>query len=873
MITVILSCSTKKNTFSRRAYHNLTSHYNVYWNGRESLWEGADIMRTKAKDNYTKVLPVFNYGKDGDAQQIFPQMDRAIKKGSIAIQKHSMEFGGEEKVKWIDDCYMMIGEAYFYKKEYISARRTFNFVIREYGENDIKYDAMLWLAQTYNQLEEFEKSEPLLNLVSKDVEEEDVPLETVKKLPQIYADHYILQEKYDLAVDHLYEALSYNPPRLLKIRMLFILGQIFQGNEDLNRATDLYRQVIRKNPPYEMAFQAKINMAKSYDASTGDSRQVIKYLTRMLKDDKNKDYLDQIYFALAEVALKDNDMDLAIEYLGLSVLKSTNNNYQKSASSLKLADIYFEIPEYELSQAYYDTTMMFLPKDYPDYKSIEAKTSVLSELVIYLITVQHQDSLQRLSRMSEDERSRIIDKIIEDYILEQERLEREKELQEALNAQDELNAKAGSGPVGPGTPIGGGGAWYFYNSSTKNFGHSEFIKKWGKRKQEDLWRLSNKQLSTFGFGDEEGIAVDSLQTGTDTLVMGADDPLSREYYLKDIPFTDAQIAKSDTSIKEALFQLGRLYKDGLNDLGESRESFETLLERFPANDHQLQTYYYLYKIYEELGDFEQQEYYKNLITTMYPGSDYAKVLNDPEYFKKLSEETNKVNKLYEETYEAYEAGQYYMVIAKSEIALTMYGDTNALAPKFEFLKAMSVGRVDVLDSLVASLKHIILQYPDSEVKTMSQNILAHIMLEHPEFADENFAAPNQEPVKIFPYKLNNNRMHMFIMVVKSREVRLNPLKVKISDYNTKYYSLENLTINSLVLDNTHYLITVGNFTNAVKALKYNAAISQSEYVNSDLKQEHHKNFIISTENYPVFFKEKNIEEYEEFYNENYKDLK
>ena len=308
IVMSIASCSTKKDTFTSRTYHNLTSHYNVYWNGRESMDEGIATLEEKVVDNYTRVLPVYNYGTDAEAQSIFPEMDRAIKKGSIAIQKHSMNFSGQERVKWIDDCYMMIGEAYFYKKEYISARRTFNFVIKDFGDNSIKYDAMLWLAKTYNQLEEYEKAEPLLNLITKDEGEGLVPLAVSNELPQVYADHYILQEKHEVSIDYLYEALSYNPTRSKKVRMMFILGQIFQANDDLGRATNLYKQVISKNPPYEMAFQAKINMAKSYDASSGDSKSLIKFLTKMIKDEKNKDYLDQIYFALAEVALKDNDL-------------------------------------------------------------------------------------------------------------------------------------------------------------------------------------------------------------------------------------------------------------------------------------------------------------------------------------------------------------------------------------------------------------------------------------------------------------------------------------------------------------------------------------------------------------------------------------
>jgi tetratricopeptide (TPR) repeat protein len=864
VVVILFSCSTKKNTFTRRAYHNLTSHYNVYWNGKESIKEGVTELNKKLKDNYSQVLPVFNYGDKKDAQQINPQMDRAIKKASIAIQKHSMIFDGKERVKWIDDSYLLIGEAYFYKHEYISARRTFNFIIKEYGDNEIKYVAMLWLARTYLETDEFEKAEPLLNLISKDASDGKVSSEVTEELPQVYADHYILQQKYDKAVDYLYEAISYNPKRDLKIRMMFILGQIFQKNGDLNRATGMYLQVIRKNPPYEMAFQAKINMAKSYDASAGDSREIIKILNRMLKDDKNKDFKDQIYFALAEVALKDKNIPLAIDYLKLSVLKSKTNNYQKATSALQLADLYFAIPDYKKAQAYYDTTTQFLPKDYPNFKIIQAKTKILSDLVENLITIQVEDSLQMVAGLSEADRNVVIDKIIDAYRAEQERIRKEKELQAIIAANQQAQPNQG----GPGTPgIPAGGKWYFYNESTKEFGYTAFVKKWGKRKWEDLWRLSNKQVTSTSFAEATPEGADT--TGSDTLIKASNDPLSREYYMKNLPFTKEAVTSSNAKILEAYFKLGKLYYDGLKDDEESMKSFETMNNRFPDNLHELMSYYYLYKIALNSGNAERAALYKNLIITKYPDSDFAKVLGDPEYFTKKAAEENKVATLYSDTYKAYESGQYYMVIAKADLAFSMYGDTNRFAPKFAYLKAISIGKIEVTDSLVAALKAIIIKYPNSEIKTLSQNVLSAIMNENPQYVDESFVQPAQEAEIQSPYIYEPALQHMFVIILDSKEVKLNPLKVKISDYNAKFYSIDNLTINSVVLDNTHYMVTVGNFNNAQKAMDYSDLISQSEYVYSDLKPESFENLVISTENYPTLFKEKKIEDYKKFYDKNY----
>jgi tetratricopeptide (TPR) repeat protein len=827
------------------------------------LKEGTIQLLKSAKENYTQVLPVFNFGTKQEAQLLNPQMDRAIQKASIAIQKHSMPFGGIEQVKWIDDSYLMIGKAYFYKQEYFSARRTFNFIIQEYGYNDIKYTAMLWLALTYNQTKEFEKSEPLLNLITVDINKGIVPDDVVKILPQVYADLYVRQENYDRAVDYLIDGIFYNPKRDLKTRMMFILGQIFQQNGDYARASEYYSKVIKRNPNYDMAFQARINLAKSYDVNSGDRQQITKILTKMLKDDKNVDYKDQIYYALADVAMRDHDTVAAIEYFRLSVSSSVKNNYQRATSALTLADLYFEMPLYENAQAYYDTAMMTIPTDYPNYAEIERKTKILTDLVESLISIQHEDSLQRLVNMSEKDRNVVIDKIIQAYVEEQARLAEQKKLEQALTIQEQ--AVSGTGPGNQGLPVGG--KWYFYNQQTKDFGYAEFVKKWGRRKLEDLWRISDKQ--TISFADNDLVAsADS--TKNDSVMAAENNPMNREFYLKDLPFTDTALAISNTKILEAYFKAGKVYKDGLNDYKKSDEAFETMNERFPGNDHELISYYYLFKINLALGQADQAEFYKSLIITKYPESDYAKVLADPEYYTKIEAEKNKVNILYTETYKDYKAGQYFQVIAKSDLAFSLYGDTMELAPRFAYLKAISIGKIDVIDSLVAQLKMIITKYPTSEIRTLSQSILATIVKDNPELKDENFVLPEEVPEEQpSPYKFNPSTQHMFMIVADSKEIRLNPFKVKLSDYNIKYYSLDALSINSLVLDNQHYLITIGNFNNSAKAKDYFNAITASDYIFADLKEGTFYNFVISTENYPIFFKEKDIGGYSKFFEKNY----
>jgi tetratricopeptide (TPR) repeat protein len=860
---LLWSCSTKKNTLTRRLYHNLTAHYNAYWNGNESFKEGQGELFKVIQDNYTQVLQVLNYGTQANATSINPYMDRAIEKASIVIQRHSMYFNNIEYVRWVDDSYLLIGKAYFYKHEYSLAKRTLDFIIKRYNNEPIAYSAMMWLANTYNQQGEWDKAQSLLDLIQSKIDKEAVPKDVVKMLPLIYADLYIKQVKYDQAIDYLERGADINTDKYMVTRIYFILGQLYQKKKDQEAAFDYYTQVVRRNPPYEMAFNAKINMATSYEVTTGNRKLITKQLEKMIKDVKNKDYLDQIYFALAQVALKDKDDTSAVNYLKLSVSQSVSNNYQKAISALTLADLYFSYPDYENSQAYYDSAMMFLPKDYPDYDLLRNKTTILTELVKNLRTVKDQDSLQMVAQMPEKERNALIEKIISDYV----EAERKKEQEEAQR-QRQITGATQDYTMKQNMDRLSGGQWYFYNPSTLSYGYNEFLKRWGNRKLEDLWRLTNKQImSTFESGEElaknDTIAADSLKST---------DPKKRETYLQNLPLTQEQMKASTDMIIEALYKLGYIYKEGLKNYPEAIESFQKLIERYPDNVHLLESYYNLFKIYEEMGDQAMTEKYKTIILNDYPDSDYAKIIKDPNYNAVLIAQRNKAASLYEETYQAYINEQYRMVQIYSDEAIANYSDHADLIPKFKFLKALSKGKIEGIDSMAAGLQNIVTSYPDNEVTPLAQNILDQI--KNKGLAPAVTGASSEKPAEEAaegpsPYTYEPKALHFYILIVDGTKVNVNATKVKIADFNIKYYKLENLAISSILLNNKQQMITVSNFPDKEKAMAYYNAIINSDYVFTNIKQGDYLHFVVSGENYKTFYQIKNTDQYLKFFDKNY----
>lgn len=857
VLLIFDSCSTKKNTWTRRAYHNVTCHYNVYWNGMVSFNEGKELLQEKVVDNYNDVISIYNYGTKQDATSLNPKMDRTIKKASIGIQRHSMSFGGRERVKWVKDSYLMMGMAHFYKQDYTSARRVFDFVAKEYETSPIHYDAILWLAKTYIQTERYEKAEAMLNLLQSKADELDFPRNVDKEIPLVFADFYLNKDNYNEAYSYLERGLELATDHYTVTRIYFILGQLNQLDENYDKAIPFYAKVVKRNPPYKMAFEAQMNMAECYSEGTGDSKHINKVLLKMAKETKNEEYLDQIYYALAQIAISDMNDTLAIGYLKKSVSKSVSDPIQKTTSALDLADIYFEKANYEGAQAYYDTASMALPKEYPNYDAIVKKTAVLSDLVAQVQTINLQDSLQRLALMDTVVLYEMIDSLIVEYEEDQERIAEERE-----NGGTQFVDMSRSRP---GQPIGGG--WYFDNSAALGRGRTEFIKKWGSRKLEDNWRITDKRMMMQSF--EEDITDEDSITSQDSTIVLVTNPRDRQFYLQHIPKTPEQMATSDSLVIEAYSKLAFLYYEELRDTTLALETYLDFQQKYPDNKYKLDSWYALYKINKEKNNHEQANYYSNLIISNYPESNYAKVIQDPDYFIKLSQQQNVIAQLYEKTYKAFNREQYFRVITYSDEAKSTYPEDTTYVPKFLYLRAISLGAVNVADTLYSSLIDLVREYPTHSIAPLATSVIQTLQLEYGLGIPDSLIKSQAVLDSISIYNFNPEEMHLVMMLVETEKVNISALKVRISDFDKKYFQLKRLRVKSLMLNDQYTIVTVGNFDSMDEAGNYLLALRNDEYVVSGIENEDYKVYSISSSNYPIFYRDKGVATYKKFFEEYY----
>jgi tetratricopeptide (TPR) repeat protein len=867
ILTMLPGCSTKKNSFTRRAYHNLTAHYNAYWNGRESFKEGLRELNSKVEDNYADILPIFKYGDKATGKSLAPQMDRAIEKGKKVINRHSMNFRGKEYVRWIDDSWLMIGEAHFYKHEYLKARRIFERIVQEFDGAE-SAEAMLWLGRTFTQLNYYGRASSTFDQVQSIIESNsgEINSYTRSHLPLMVAEWHMKQENHQAAVPYLLNAVPMIKDKELKTRILFILGQLYQEADRGEEAASYFREVIKRNPTYEMSFNARIRLATASDVTDGDADDMVEELHKMLKDFKNNEYKDQIYYALAQIALKQEKDTLAISYLKKSVANSISNDFQRASSSLQLAELLFDRQNYPVAKKYYDSAVQVIPYDYPNYSQIIRKTNVLGQLVENIQTIETQDSLQRVASMPENERNIFIDSLIQAYQKEQARLQ-EIEQQQGMSMQPGgFRANQNMNPAATG------GGWYFYNSQALSSGYNQFLQKWGRRKLEDNWRLSNKkQAAVFGSDEEEMMAADSTMADSAAIAVSTD-PLKRETYLQYLPKTPEQFQASDSLIAKALYHLGFIYKIQLQNKSLAVDAFEKFIERFPEHQDAVKVYYQLYVLYDELNETDKSELIKQTILSQYPDSDYALILQDPDYLKNLMASKDRIESMYEEAWSAFKNQSYFTAKIICDDALNNYQETE-LTPNYKYIRAVSISKMEEnRDTLQVALRDLVKTYPKSDVYPLAQNILRKIAKDADTLTQEQKRIQEEEArfaKAKEAYVAKKNAPHFYILMVDSKNVDVSATKYRLSDHNKKYFKEEGLKISSIVFDKKIHMITVTNFENSTEAMTYFNTLADNDYVFANISPKDYKHFIIAAENYPVFYRSKNLSDYIIYFRKTY----
>jgi tetratricopeptide (TPR) repeat protein len=866
---VVSSCSTKKNKWPNRAYHNTTSHYNSWFNGNEVIKEIELNLSTAHVDNFYKVIPVYRLGTLEDSKAILANADKSIKKGSMVIAKHNMYIRGKQYNRYIDDAYMLVGKGNYYKREYYTALEMFTFVTREAVKNNrkdpIQHLANIWQARAYTEIGMLSDAQMAFD---RSLNDKALPKSVKGELFAALTDFHLRQNNYSKALEYVTEAIKYTKSKKFKTRLIFIQGQLFQKTDKLKEASEAYDKVLKMNPSYEMSFYSRINKARSYNSESGNSLAIRALLAAMMKDPKNFDLIDQIYYVLGEIEEKEDKEEVAIEQYNKSLRASTTNQAQKGLSYLAIAEIYFEDKSYRLAASYYDSCIATLPKDYPDYKKAESIQSSLAELVKRYNTIERYDSLLRMSNLTKEQ----LDKKLEEIIAkEEDDLKKQRAKEAEQRAKDEAD-QANGGPNTPGGAqtgpgVSGNGQWYFYNPSAMGFGFSEFRKIWGERKLEDHWRRSNKQSIQPVVNNDPDPTGDPDKAG-DPKEKGK--PLSREdsvalakkRLIKDLPTDEKQKTAFADSVLEAFYALGMIYRERLNDLKESAKTFEEFLRKYPGDVSEATVYYQLYRIFLKMPDNSNAEKYRNLLLSKFPDSEYSLIIKDPNFFAASNMSKKETETFYEETYRLYKAREYKTVLDRCRNAEIRFTG-NPLLAKFSLLKALAIGQMKDVAAFRGALQEVVKAFPGDTVEIRAKDMLKS--LDKAQGIAPRDSAEIRKPQ--FVYKPDTTQF--FVVVIEDRSMNLNDFKVKLSDFNNQYFSLKNLQVASRLLGTNYQVITVQQFANKKESMDFMMAVDSDDELFADMNMDITDVFIISAGNYQLLMKEGNVSEYVDFYKKVY----
>jgi len=908
---LLTGCSTKKNTAGSRWWHSFNARYNTYFNGSQAFIEGSLEKETGNHDDHTQMLPLYTVANKNSKTLGSSQFDRAIEKSEKAIRRHSIKARPawnkkrrktKKDIEWLNrreynpflwHAWLLLGKSQFQKGEFEEAAATFGYMARLYQTQEtILARARAWQAKCYVEMGWLYEAEDLIIKQRRD----SIPYRATADWDYTLADYYIHHESWPEAVTYLRKAIRHERRRKQRARMWYLMGQIESLQGHRQEAYDAYRHVIRLSPPYELEFNARI--AQSEVMAATDARKTINQLKRMARSDNNKDYLDQVYYAIGNIYLSQRDTTRAIAAYEEGNKKATRSGTEKGVLLLQLGNLYWQQEKYSDARRCYGEAIGLLDQDRKGYKELALRSKVLDELVPYTDAIHLQDSLQRLAVMPEAERNKAIDRVIEELIKKEKE---EKRAQQEAEAEQQLAQQSGIGNTQtmtqqqqPTRTSPQSNIWYFYNPQAVSQGKQRFEQQWGRRPNADNWQRSNltvlkmdseeeensedsessENSENSGQGSEPG---DSIASDTNVPDSIPSDPHTREYYLAQIPFTEEQKAASDAIIMESLFHAGIILKDKLDNLTLSHKMLYRLVSQYPDYEHNDEAWYHLYLIYARQGRWDLANDALEHMKQRHQESQWTILLSDPYYAENQRFGQHIEDSLYTATYEAFKAERYREVETNVQLSAQRFPNGQNRA-KFLFIEGLSLLNNQKPDSCVARMKQIVENYPESEVSDMAGQIVKGVQqgrrLQSGKMSDiwrqrQNLEHPD-DSVHIDTLSTERDVRYAFVLAYTPDSVDQNQLLYEIAKYNFTSYLVRNFEI-AVDTDGAISRMIVTGF------LSYDEALQYARQLYSNLQMSERlagcRRIIISEQNLPLLGTAFSYDDYDIFFQQELEPVK
>ena len=908
---ILTGCSTQKNTAQSRWWHAFNAKYNTYYNGTLAYIDGSLEKETGNKDNYTEQIPLYTVSNKNSREIGKANFDRAIEKCEKAIHQHSIKRRPEwtknrrktaKDIEWLSrreynpflwKAWMLMGRSQFYQGDFESAAATFSYMSRLYATQPAIYGkARAWLAKCYIELNWNYDAEDVIRNMLRD----SIHWRAQKEWDYTFADYYIHTGNAEQAIPYLRKVISHEMRRKQKAREWYLMGQLQASIGNKKEAYKAFRHVIRQNPPYELAFNARIAMTEVM--AKDNAGKMISRLKRMAASDNNKEYQDQIYYAIGNIHLSRKDTLQAITAYEKGNQKSTRNGIEKGVLLLHLGDLYWAKEKFSDARRCYGEAIGLLDKDRKDYQQLANRSKVLDELVPYTDAVQLQDSLQQLARMSEKERNAAIDRVI-DALKKKEKEERNRKAEEEAestlrqdggNFANNNNFASSNSPQknnenSANTPANG--QWYFYSPLTVSQGKAQFQKLWGKRDNVDNWQRINKTVVANAAGAEEmtdeqrdslAQAAEQEELLKQTSDSAVNDPHRREYYLAQIPFTPEQLAESNKLLEDGLYHAGVIFKDKLDNLPLSRKSLLRLANNHPDYEHLDDAYYHLYLLYSRERKPEMAQTYLQKLKAEYPESQWTTLLSDPYYAENAKRGVQIEDSLYTLTYQAFRDGEYDKVERNAQISRNRFPD-GANRDKFLFVGGLSKLNDGDIKSCLADLKEVVSKYPDSRLSEMAGMIINGVDAGRRLYGGKfdlndvwtrrSIELNDRDSTRQKGYSPERNASFVFLLAYDPYKTNENQLLFEMAKYNFTSYMARYFDINIEDLEGLHRM-QISGFNSYDEARQYANAVYQQPAIKRLLGNV--RAYVISEPNLKLLGTSHTYEEYEKFYSKHFAPL-
>ncbi|MEO5967232.1 MAG: hypothetical protein ABIP68_02215 [Ferruginibacter sp.] len=919
--------ATKKFTIFRKFIQNNVTHYNFYFNANNKLNSVIERAKMAHKDNYTELLSFYPYTLENTVSQQI-ELDSVIYKATGGILLHDL------RNDWIDNLYLLIGKSYYFRKEFDSAAMTFQFINynlfprkkneeenrvvggnKEVGEafsiadkenrNFVqkvltkpasRNESLLWLARTFTEQQQYGQAAGLINILKEDP---NLPKRLYASLSEIEAYWFYSQQRYDSAAVYLQQALPNAETKSDKARWEYLLGQLYELSGKGSLASVYYKKSSKHTADPIMDIYARLNDAKLFkeEGNIKELQTSITKLLKMAKRDRYISYRDIIYYSTAKLSVQVPDTTNGIAYFKNSIKYSTEDKGYKSRSYFQLADLAYNTRDYKNASYYYDSiNVEDIPKfEVPNYDIVE-RQKVLKKLVVELLSIEREDSLQLIAAMTPEKRDEYINDLVKKY-----RKDSGQKTEDNFKGNTLITFNNKNNEQPDLFPTSQKGEWYFYNSSLRTKGFNEFKNKWGKRAKVDNWRT----VASSGAGiDNHGMVSSGL---TDSLKNLENSKFANTYegMLAEIPLTPAQIDSSNNRIANNLLSMADIFKFELLDYEQAINVYDIYLQRFPGTDDESEVYLGLYYAYNKLGNKERADYYKNLLTTKFANSTAALKLTNPSSLDPTLKNPA-VTKKYLDIYDLFIEGKFEEAINKKKAADSSYGK-NYWTPQLLYIEAIYHIKERDDSSANRLLNNISVLYPNTQMQEKAitlmdvlsrrseiENYLTNLDIKREEEKKlvniidtsatekvKEISKPvkenNADSVKVAPiikdkvFSINPESPHVVLMVLNKVDgVYQQEAKNSFTRYNREMFYSAGIKINKEALDNERVLLEFSPFNNADDAIKYLDKIKRAAPSEvSWLPASKYSFIIISVENLQILKENKDFERYKALLNTKY----